>query len=179
MKKRPLRQAVFLDRDGVINRAVVKDGKPFPPASLDAFEFLPGVESAALALRRAGFLIVVVTNQPDVATGLQAREVVESMHKKLFDAAICDDIKVCYHTDDDACDCRKPKPGMLLEAAKELQIDLRRSYMVGDRWRDVAAGKAAGCQTFLIDCQYREQSAERPDAVVASLEEAANLILQF
>ena len=174
-----MRQAVFLDRDGVINRAVVKNGKPFPPASLDAFEFLPGVESAALALRKAGFLIVVVTNQPDVATGLQAREVVESMHKKLHDAAICDDIKVCYHTDDDACDCRKPKPGMLLEAAKEWQIDLQRSFMVGDRWRDVAAGKAAGCQTFFIDYQYREQSAEKPDAIVTSLKEAAKLILQF
>ena len=174
-----MRQAVFLDRDGVINRAVVKNGKPFPPATLDAFEFLPGVESAALALRKAGFLIVVVTNQPDVATGLQAREVVESMHKKLRDNAICDYIKVCYHTDDDACDCRKPKPGMLLEAAKEWQIDLKRSFMVGDRWRDVAAGKAAGCQTFFIDYQYREQSAEKPDAVVASLEEASNLILQF
>ena len=174
-----MRQAVFLDRDGVINRAVVKNGKPFPPASLDAFEFLPGVESAANALRNAGFLIVVVTNQPDVATGVQAREVVESMHKKLYDAAICDDIKVCYHTDDDACDCRKPKPGMLLEAAKEWQIDLPRSYMVGDRWRDVAAGKAAGCQTYFIDYQYSEQSAEKPDAVVASLEEAAKFILQF
>ena len=174
-----MRQAVFLDRDGVINRAIVKNGKPFPPESLDAFELLPGVESAALALRKAGFLIVVVTNQPDVATGLQAREVVESMHKKLHDAAICDDIKVCYHTDDDDCYCRKPKPGMLLEAAKEWQIDLPRSFMVGDRWRDVSAGKAAGCQTFLIDYQYREQSAERPDVVVTSLEEAAKLILQF
>ena len=174
-----MRQAVFLDRDGVINKTIVKNGKPFPPASLDAFEFLPGVESSVLALRKAGFLIVVVTNQPDVATGLQAREVVESMHKKLLDAAICDDVKVCYHTDDDACDCRKPKPGMLLEAAKEWQIDLPRSFMVGDRWRDVAAGKAAGCQTFFIDYQYREQSAVKPDAVVASLEEAAKLILQF
>ncbi len=174
-----MRQAVFLDRDGVINRVVVKNGKPFPPASLNAFELLPGVESATLALRRAGFLIVVVTNQPDVATGVQAREVVESMHKKLHAAAICDDIKVCYHTDDDDCDCRKPKPGMLLEAAKEWQIDLQRSFMVGDRWRDVAAGKAAGCQTFFIDYQYREQSAEKPDVVVASLEEAAKVILQF
>ena len=174
-----MRQAVFLDRDGVINRAVVKNGKPFPPASLDAFEFLPGVESAANALRNAGFLIVVVTNQPDVATGVQAREVVESMHKKLHDAAICDDIKVCYHTDDDDCYCRKPKPGMLLEAAKEWQIALPRSFMVGDRWRDVAAGKAAGCQTYFIDYQYSEQSAEKPDAVVASLEEASKLILQL
>jgi D-glycero-D-manno-heptose 1,7-bisphosphate phosphatase len=174
-----VRQAVFLDRDGVINKAIVKNGKPFPPASLDAFEFLPGVKSATLALRKAGFLIVVVTNQPDVATGVQARDVVESMHKKLHDAAICDDIKVCYHTEDDACDCRKPKPGMLLEAAKEWQIDLQRSFMVGDRWRDVAAGKAAGCQTYFIDYQYSEQSAEKPDAVVASLEEASKLIIQL
>ncbi len=174
-----MRKAVFLDRDGVINKAIVKNGKPFPPASLDAFEFLPGVKSATLALRKAGFLIVVVTNQPDVATGVQARDVVESMHKKLHDAAICDDIKVCYHTDDDACYCRKPKPGMLLEAAKEWQIDLPRSFMVGDRWRDVAAGKAAGCQTLFIDYQYREQSAEKPDAVVASLEDATKFILQF
>ena len=174
-----MRQAVFLDRDGVINRAVVKNGKPFPPASLDDFELLPGVESSAIALRKAGFLIVVVTNQPDVATGMQTREVVESMHKKLHAAAICDDVKVCYHIDSDACECRKPKPGMLIEAAIEWQIDLRRSFMVGDRWRDVAAGKAAGCQTFFIDYQYQEQSAEMPDAVVASLEEAANIILQF
>ena len=174
-----MRQAVFLDRDGVINKAIVKNGKPFPPASLDAFELLPGVKSATLALRKAGFLIVVVTNQPDVATGVQARDVVESMHKKLHEAGICDAIKVCYHTDEDACDCRKPKPGMLLEAAKEWQIDLQRSFMVGDRWRDVAAGKAAGCRTFFIDYQYREISAERPDTVVASLEEAANQILQF
>ena len=174
-----MRQAVFLDRDGVINRAVVKNGKPFPPASLDDFELLPGVESAVRALRRGGFLIVVVTNQPDVATGMQTREVVESMHKKLHAAAICDEIKVCYHIDADACDCRKPKPGMLIEAAIEWQIDLKRSFMVGDRWRDVAAGKAAGCRTFFIDYRYHEQSAQMPDVVVASLEEAANLILQF
>ncbi len=179
MSSRPFRQAVFLDRDGVINRAFVKNGKPFPPASLADFEFLPGVESAVLALRKAGFLIVVVTNQPDVATGIQARAVVESMHKKLHAAGICDDIKVCYHTDDDACQCRKPKPGMLLQAANEWQIDLHRSFMVGDRWRDVAAGKAAGCKTFFIDYQYREQSAEKPDAVVASLEEATKLILEL
>ncbi len=174
-----MRQAVFLDRDGVINKANVINRKPFPPENLEAFELLPGVEAATFALRNAGFLIVVVTNQPDVAKGLQAREVVESMHKKLYEASICDVIKVCYHTDNDACDCRKPKPGMLLEAAKELHIDLKRSYMVGDRWRDISAGKAAGCQTFFIDYQYQEQCVQRPDVVVASLEEAANRILNF
>lgn len=169
---------MFLDRDGVINRAVVRDGKPYPPATLDDFELLPGVESSTLALREAGFLIVVVTNQPDVATGVQRREVVEAMHDKLRAAGLCDDVKACYHTDADGCDCRKPKPGMLIEAARERQIDLARSFMVGDRWRDVAAGKAAGCHTFFIDHEYRERRADHPDAVVASLEEAASLILQ-
>ncbi len=173
-----MKRAVFLDRDGIINRAVVRDGKPYPPATLEEFELLPGVEQAIHALCKAGFLIIVVTNQPDVATGVQRREVVEAMHDKLRTAGLCDDIKVCYHVEADGCDCRKPKPGMLLDAAREWQIDLARSFMVGDRWRDVAAGKAAGCFTFFIDYKYQEQQAEKPDAVVASLAEAAKLILQ-
>jgi D-glycero-D-manno-heptose 1,7-bisphosphate phosphatase len=173
-----VKRAVFLDRDGVINRAVVRNGKPYSPAILDDFELLPGVESAILALRQTGFLIIVVTNQPDVATGIQRREVVEAMHGKLLSAGLCDDVKACYHTDADGCGCRKPKPGMLLDAAREWQIDLQRSFMVGDRWRDVAAGKAAGCFTFFIDYKYQEQSADKPDTVVASLAEAVELILQ-
>ena len=173
-----MRRAVFLDRDGVINRAVIRNGKSYPPATLDDFEFLPSVVRTALALRKAGFLIIVVTNQPDVATGLQQLGVVEAMHDKIRVAEICDDIKACYHTDADECYCRKPKPGMLLEAARQWQIDLKGSFMVGDRWRDVAAGKAAGCHTFFIDYQYREKCAVKPDTVVASLEEAGGLILQ-
>ncbi len=113
-----------------------------------------------------------------MATGIQRREVVEAMHGKLLSAGLCDDVKVCYHTDADGCGCRKPKPGMLLDAAREWQIDLQRSFMVGDRWRDVAAGKAAGCFTFFIDYKYQEQSADKPDTVVASLAEAVELILQ-
>ena len=173
-----MKRAVFLDRDGVINRALLRNGKPYPPATLDEFEFLPGVERAALALREAGFLIVVVTNQPDVATGVQRRLVVEAMHAKLRVAGLCDDVKVCYHMDADGCSCRKPKPGMLIEAAREWKIDLRRSFMVGDRWRDVAAGKAAGCYTIFVDYKYQERYPDNPDAVVASLEEAGRLILQ-
>ena len=173
-----VRRAVFLDRDGVINRAIVVDGKPYPPATLEAFELLPGVKSTAQALRKANFLIIVVTNQPDVATGVQQLNVVEAMHHKLHAEGICDDVKACYHTDADNCDCRKPKPGMLIESAREWQIDLKQSFMVGDRWRDVAAGKAAGCHTFFLEYQYREGCADKPDAVVASLEEAGRLILQ-
>lgn len=173
-----MKRAVFLDRDGVINRAVVRNGKPYPPASLDDFELLPGVESAILALRKVGFLIIVVTNQPDVATGIQLQEVVEEMHRKLLSTGLYDDVKACYHTDADGCGCRKPKPGMLFEAAREWQIDLKRSFMVGDRWGDVASGKTAGCFTFFIDHSYQEKGVEKPDAVVGSLLEAANLILQ-
>lgn len=168
---------MFLDRDGVINRAVVRNGKPYPPATLDEFELLPGVECSTRALRAAGFLIIVVTNQPDIATGVQRREVVEAMHDKLRAEGLCDDVRACFHTDADCCDCRKPKPGMLVEAARKWRIDLAHSFMVGDRWRDVAAGKAAGCYTFFIDYEYRERRAVDPDAVVASLEEAARRIL--
>lgn len=174
MKKR----AVFLDRDGVINRAVVRNGKSYPPETLDDFELLPGVEQAIQALRKAGFLIIVVTNQPDVATGVQQRGVVEAMHKKLRTLAPCDDIKVCYHTDSDDCECRKPKPGMLLDAASEWNVDLGRSFMVGDRWRDIAAGAAAGCATFFIDYGYAEQRPVNPGVVVRSLEEASSHILR-
>lgn len=173
-----MRRAVFLDRDGVINRAVVRNGKPYPPATLEQFELLPGVEHAIHKLRKAEFLVIVVTNQPDVATGIQRKEVVEAMHNKLRASGLCDDIKVCYHTDEDGCNCRKPKPGMLLEAANEWQIDLTRSFMVGDRWRDVVAGKAAGCHTYFIDCNYQERRPDNSDAVVGSLEEASQLIFE-
>jgi D-glycero-D-manno-heptose 1,7-bisphosphate phosphatase len=172
-----VRSAVFLDRDGVINRAVVRNGKPYPPETIDDFELLPGVEKTMLALRRAGYLVIVVTNQPDVATGVQQLHVVEAMHNNLRAAGLCDDIKVCYHIDADCCNCRKPLPGMLLEAARDWQIDLSMSFMVGDRWRDVVAGKAAGCYTYFIDYQYAERS-DNPDAVVSSLEEAGIQILR-
>lgn len=173
-----MKRAVFLDRDGVINRAIVRDGKPYPPACLEEFEILPGVEQSIRALRKAGFLIVVVTNQPDVAKGIQRREIVEAMHARLHAAGLCDDIRVCYHINEDGCGCRKPKPGMLIEAALKWKIDLARSFMVGDRWLDVAAGKAVDCYTFFIDYKYREQHAVKPDAFVVSLEEASRLILQ-
>ena len=173
-----MNRAIFLDRDGVINRVTVRDGRPYPPAKLEHFELLPGVPEAVESLRGAGFKVIVVTNQPDVASGVQSREVVEAMHDKLRALGLCDDIKVCYHTDSDGCECRKPKPGMLIEAAQEWRVNLANSFMVGDRWRDVAAGKAAGCFTFFIDYEYRERRADDPDAIVGSLEEAGRLILR-
>jgi len=172
------RRAVFLDRDGVINRAVVRDGKPYPPDCVAAMEILPGVADALVRLRAAGFLNVVVTNQPDVATGKQLREIVEAMHERLRATLAIDAIKVCYHVDADGCACRKPRPGMLLEAAAELDINLARSSLVGDRWRDVEAGQAAGCTSYFIQCAYRENLPKKPYVAVESLRAAADLILR-
>ena len=172
-----MNRAVFLDRDGVINRAVVRDGRPYPPPSVDDVEILPGVAESIRTLHGRGFKVIVVTNQPDVATGAQRREAVEAIHNRLRRCLLLDDIKVCYHTDADRCACRKPKPGMLLEAANDWSIVLKRSFLVGDRWRDIEAGKAVGCRTFYVDYGYKEKRPENPDVTVKSLEEAARLIV--
>ncbi len=172
------RRAVFLDRDGVINRAPVRDGKPRPPESVAALEVLPGVAGALEQLKKAGFMLIVVTNQPDVARGATTREVVETIHARLIDTLPIDRFMVCYHDTADGCDCRKPRAGMLLACAKELQIDLSESYMVGDRWRDIEAGRRAGCRTLFVDHGYSEEPPRDYDFRVASLAEAASVILK-
>ena len=171
-------RGVLLDRDGVINDVVLREGKPYPPPSVGSLAILPGVAATLRRLRDAGLRVIVVTNQPDVGTGRQRREVVDAMHRRLLGELAIDAIKTCFHTDDDACACRKPRPGMLLAAAREWELDLGASYMVGDRWRDVGAGRAAGCRTFWIDRGYRERAPDSPDHVVRSLEEAGRIILQ-
>ena len=170
-------RAVFLDRDGVINNVVVRSGKPYPPESLKGLRILAGVPEVIKAFQEAQLRVIVVTNQPDVATGVQRREVVEEMHRWLQDQLAIDAVQVCFHSDDDGCDCRKPKPGLLLAAAREWDLDLASSYLVGDRWRDIAAGHAVGCRTFWIDRGYREHAPESPDYVVSSLVEAGQIIL--
>jgi D-glycero-D-manno-heptose 1,7-bisphosphate phosphatase len=172
-------RAVFLDRDGVIDRAVVRDGKPYPPSSMEELEILPGVGDALASLRDNGFKLIVVTNQPDVARGTQSREVVEAMHKWLCEQLPLDAIYACYHDNSDQCNCRKPAPGLLLHASDEYDIDLTASFMVGDRWRDIEAGKRAGCKTLFIDYGYDEQLSSEPDVVISSLMDAANWILRF
>ncbi len=172
-----LRRAVFLDRDGVINRADVRDGKPYPPANLEVMELLPGVPAALQALHAAGWMLIVVTNQPDVARGTTSRAVVEAINEHLDQILPIDEFRTCYHDSGDGCGCRKPLPGALLAAAREHDIDLGRSFMVGDRWRDVEAGQRAGCKTVFIDCGYAEKQPESSDYKVHSLQEAANIIL--
>jgi D-glycero-D-manno-heptose 1,7-bisphosphate phosphatase len=170
-------RAVFLDRDGTINHAVVRDGKPYPPAALGELVVFDDATDALARLKRAGFLLVVVTNQPDVATGKTPRAVVEAINARLRDILPIDDVRVCWETDGPDCRCYKPKPGLLLDAARDHGIELGASWMVGDRWRDVGAGRAAGCRTVFIDRRYAEGCPETPDYTVAGLGTAADIIL--
>jgi D-glycero-D-manno-heptose 1,7-bisphosphate phosphatase len=174
------RTAVFLDRDGVINRAITRNGLPYPPLNVGGFEILPGVPEACQRLKQAGFSIVVATNQPDVGRGITTRELVDSIHEQMRKVISVDRVEACFHPGrgKSDCDCRKPKPGMLLRAAKELGIDLSRSWMVGDRWRDVDCGHAAGCRTVFIDNGYAEDLKQKPDFRAKDLVEAAEIILR-
>jgi transaldolase len=157
------RRAVFLDRDGVLNDA--------------AFELLPGAEAGCRALHEAGYLLLVVTNQPEVARGRLSEGAVSAVNDRLRQLLPLDAVYVCPHDDPDGCDCRKPLPGLLLRAAREWQVDLAASFMVGDRWKDVDAGVSAGVASVFVD---HSGDGHRPDgaqAAVADLEEAARWIL--
>lgn len=168
------RAAVFLDRDGVLNHSAIRGGKPYAPRSLSEFRILEGVPDALARLKQAGFLLVVVTNQPDIGNGLVDPAVVVDMHAKLSASLPIDDIRCCPHTRNDNCGCRKPKPGMLLAAAQDFGIELTDSFMIGDRWGDVLTGNSAGCKaSVLIGAGYGEaqcgarESFSAPDLAAA------------
>jgi D-glycero-D-manno-heptose 1,7-bisphosphate phosphatase len=166
------RPAVFLDRDGVLNEAVVVNGRPTPPATLADLQMRPGVVEACTELHDAGYVLVLVTNQPDIARGTQTRAEVNRMHARLREVLPLDDIVMCVHDDDDNCRCRKPQPGMLLDAADRLGLDLSVSVCVGDRWRDVEAARRAGVRAVFVECHYDEPAATGADLIVGSLLEA-------
>ena len=170
-------KAVFLDRDGVINRALVRDGHPYPPTSLDTLEIQPDVTKALNLLKESEFLLIVVTNQPDVGRGTQKRETVEKMHTYLLNQLPLDDIYVCWHGQDGECECRKPSSGMLVQAEKKYGIDFKQSYLIGDRWKDIDAGKSAGCKTIFIDYQYNELLRSQPDYTTTSTIRASKWII--
>lgn len=178
-----LRPAIFLDRDGTLNLQVVRAGKPYPPETVAEFSLFPGVPEACAQLAAAGFVLVVATNQPDVGRGDQSQAVVEAMHAKLRQLVpSIEHIEVCYapgqgvvHPEDYR---RKPEPGMITDAARDLGLDLTRSWMVGDRWRDIDCGQRAGVRTVFIDFGYDEALRAAPDFTVKNFTEAAAVILR-
>lgn len=169
--------AVFLDRDGVLSRSIVFNGKSYAPRNLEDFILLPNTNNSVRRLKQAGFKVIVVTNQPDIGNGLVTAEIVSAMHNKLFARTLVDDIFMCAHRQVEGCKCRKPNPGMLIEASLKHSIDLSKSYMVGDRASDIEAGQRAGCRTIFIDRHYSESPPQNPEVIVSSLQRAVNYIL--
>lgn len=181
-----LNPAVFLDRDGIINRPFVKNGKSYAPKTIENFKIFEEIPELLLALKKKGFLLVVVTNQPDVGNGFVEKSVVEAMHQLMIQElptinghSIIDKIKVCYHSQKEGCECRKPKPGMLLEAAAELQIDFKQSLIIGDRESDMVAGKIVNCRTVFVDYDYAEAKPAQPDFLVKSVDQIIDLVANF
>lgn len=178
MGRGPARKAVFLDRDGVLTVPEFRDGRSYAPRTLEAFRVYDDAATAVRTLRDAGFLTVVVTNQPDVGAGHVPRSVVDAMHDRLRKAVAVDDIEVCCDTRAAATDRRKPGAGMLRDAAARWNIDLAASYMVGDRASDVEAGRAAGCTSLFVDLGYTAEPAPCGQvATLPSLAAAADWIL--
>ena len=165
-----MKKAVFLDRDGVVNKAFIRNGLPTSPISLNELEILPGVKESILRLKKLNYICLLVTNQPDVSRGKIEKKNVIEMNNFLKKEIELDDIFACYHDDKDNCKCRKPKPGMIIQASNKWDIDVRKSFMIGDRWRDIQAGINAGCKTFFIDNNYNE------DKLVEASYTSANLL---
>lgn len=174
-----VKRAIFLDRDGVINRSLIRDGKPYAPTCLESLQILPGVNEAMHLLKNLGYIQIVVTNQPDVGNKLVSREAVIAINDCLKAMLPIDDIRTCFHRNEDMCSCRKPNPGLILSAAKDFNIDLNKSFVVGDRWRDIEAGTRAGCKNFFIDYEYQEIRPTGLFKTVKSLLEAASIIKEL
>ena len=171
-----MKKAVFLDRDGVINKAFISNGLPTSPNSLNELEILPGVKESILRLKKLNYICLLVTNQPDVSRGKIEKKTVIEMNSFLKKEIELDDIFVCYHDDKDNCKCRKPKPGMIIQASKKWDIDVRKSFMIGDRWRDIQAGISAGCKTIFIENNYNEDKRVKASYTSANLVDAVFII---
>lgn len=178
MTARPAQPAVFLDRDGVLNDAIVRNGRPYSPQDAGELIITKGARSALEELKREGFVLIVVTNQPDIARGKTTRAKVDRINAQLAAILPLDAIEICEHDDQDQCDCRKPKPGMILRAQEKFGVNLARSFIAGDRWRDIEAGRRAGCRTILIGDGYSEIFPHAPTIQLASLPLAASWIIQ-
>ncbi len=172
-----MKKAVFLDRDGVVNKALVVNGKPYSPRLVEEVEIIPGVVQSVFELKNAGFEVIVVTNQPDIARKKITVEIIKEIHDFIRKETGIIDFYFCPHDDIDNCQCRKPKVGLITQAAIDLKINLNQSYLVGDRWKDITAGQLAGCKCFFIDEDYSESKPSMPYTQVESLKEATWKIL--
>jgi len=168
---------IFLDRDGVINEPVIVDNKPYPPKSVKDLVISESSKKAIKLLQKNYYEIIVVTNQPDVARGKTTKESVKKINQRISEICKINHFRVCFHDDVDKCSCRKPKPGLLIEASKEFNFNLDATFMIGDRKKDIIAGQLAGCRTIFIDRRYNEEKPVKCDKVVNNLFQAAMFVI--
>ena len=173
-----MNKAIFLDRDGVINNIILSNGLPISPSNFEEFKILPGVRESISKLKKLNFYCILVTNQPDVSRGKMKKETVIKMNEYVKKELSLNDVYVCFHDDKDKCSCRKPKPGLILDATKKWNINLEKSYMIGDRLKDIDAGTISGCKTIFIDNKYNESIKSKPNYVSKYLLNSVKIIDQ-
>lgn len=166
-------KALFLDRDGTLNLPIMRDGVPYSPRTLKEVDFFPDIEIALKLFRDLDFVPIIITNQPDVARKLVTKEKALEINRYIQERLGIEHAFACFHDDLDLCLCRKPKPGLIHEAMNLLKIEIKRSYMIGDRWKDVEAAQSVGCPAYFIDSGYTEQMPIEPYIRVSSVLEAA------
>ena len=178
-------RAVFLDRDGVINRAA--DWSEYYITSVEKFHFIDGIFEAVSLLNSYGYIVIVVTNQRGVPRGYLSMDTLNQIHQYMTDefsknGACITAVKACVCDQTNPCECRKPKPGMLQKSSEEFSVDLRESWIIGDSESDIYAGKSAGCKTALLSSKSRRNDSSsnwrsRPDIVVGDVLSAVEQIL--
>jgi len=172
-----LKSAVFLDRDGVVCMPIIRNGKPYPPSSTKELKIIQGLEEAAHSFYKANLEVVIITNQPDIGNGHTTFAEVNKINEKIMNKTGIEHFYICPHIESDSCLCRKPKAGLLIKSAFELGISLQKSYLIGDRWKDIEAGQKVGCDTYFIDYSYSEKKPTPPYTKVTSVLEASRIIL--
>ena len=171
-----LNKAIFLDRDGVINKSIIANGKPYAPLLFEDFVFYEDTKKAIVVIQSLDYKTIIVTNQPEINKGNLNHEELKRMNDRIYNELKIDDIFVCEHTSEEDCDCRKPKPGMILNASKKHNIDLSQSFLIGDRYKDIESAHAAGCNSIFIDRKYSEKFPNKQIKSVSSFYEAAIFI---
>ena len=155
-----MKKAIFLDRDGVINEPIFRDGninKPIAPWEIDEFKLFDNIINPLNIIKKMGYHIFIVTNQPDISKGILKISTIKKMNNIIMSKLPIDEIMFCPHLDSHRCVCRKPKPGMVNILAKKWEISLSDSFFIGDNWKDIECGKGAGCTTILLDKYYNKK----------------------
>jgi D-glycero-D-manno-heptose 1,7-bisphosphate phosphatase len=172
-----MNRAVFIDRDGIINKAIVVNRKPFSPVDIYEFKILPKAKKALKTFKKLNLMNIIITNQPDIKTGKQLSKDLDKIHNWMMINLDIDEILVCKHDDNDNCNCRKPKTGMIEQAVEKYQINISQSYLIGDRWKDIQCGQKAGCkENFFVNYNYNETRPKMPYIVVKSLYECSQYL---